>query len=379
MSNTLHRRDWLRQSTLATLGIGISLGSLANEEGITRNFGTEKGLINLGSNENPYGISPRSRQAIIDMIPFSNRYSFNIPSLKSCRSYFAKYFGVYPDNILLTAGSGVVLDLSTRFFYKPGGNIVTVEPTFFILPNLARKLGMTVNAVPVGEDRGVDLPAMMQAVNSDTQLIYIVNPNNPTGTVLLPQKLRQFCAEASAKTPVLIDEAYMDFLDPPYNESMIPQAVQNPNLLITRTFSKIHGMAGLRLGCVISHPSRIKELEQNLFNETQIGISDLTLAAGMASIQDEAHRNTCKQKIAAAREFTTRSLESMGLHCIPSHANFLLFSLSDFTGNFANYMLTQNILLRSNEYLGQKWCRVSIGTMEEMQQFIRVMKQTWKP
>ncbi|HTQ27408.1 MAG TPA: histidinol-phosphate transaminase, partial [Puia sp.] len=355
------------------------LNALTNEEGMTRNAGSDKGMINLGSNENPYGISPKARQAIIELLPLANRYSFNIPSLKTCRSTLAKFHGLSSENILLTAGSGIVLDLGVRYFYKPGGNIVTAEPTFFILPNTAKKLGLGVNAVPVGRDRGLDLDAMMSAINQDTQLIYIVNPNNPTGTVLMPSTLKSFCIEASKKTAIMIDEAYMDFLDAPYNESMIPLAASNPNVLVTRTFSKIHGMAGLRMGYVIGHPSRIRQLEDNYFNESQIAICNLTLAAGMASLQDEGHRQLCKQKNAAAREYTVKSLEAMNLHCIPSYTNFLLFSLDGFTGNFAEYMLTQNIILRSNEYLGEKWCRVSIGTMEEMQQFMKVMHQTWQP
>ena len=379
MSTSINRRNWLKQSSLATLGLGLSLHSLGNEEGLPRNFGTDKGLINLGSKENPYGISPKSRQAIIDMLPLANRYSFNIPSLKNCRSTLARFYGVSSENILLTAGSGVVLDLAVRYFYKPSGNVVTAEPTFFILPNTARRLGLIVNAVPVGKDRGLDLESMLGAINSDTRLIYVVNPNNPTGTFLTPAAMKGFCTEASKKAPILIDEAYMDFLDAPDNESMIPLAASNPNIMVTRTFSKIHGMAGLRMGFVISHPSRIKELEQDLFNESQIAICNLTLAAAMASLPDEAHRQLCKQKNASARDYTVRSLEAMNLHCIPSCTNFLLFSLSGFTGNFSDFMLTQNIILRSNEYLGEKWCRVSIGTMEEMQQFIKVMNQNWKP
>jgi histidinol-phosphate aminotransferase len=379
MSTAINRRNWLKQSSLATLGLGLSLRSLGNEEGMTRNFGSEKGLINLGSNENPYGISPKTRQAILEMLPLANRYSFNIPNLKNCRASIAKYYGVSSENILLTAGSAVVLDLAVRFFYKPNGNVITADPTFFVLPNVARKLGLGVNAVPVGKDHGLDLEAMLSAINNDTQLIYIVNPNNPTGTVLSPPTLKTFCLEAAKKTAILIDEAYIDFLDAPFNESMVPQAIENPNILVTRTFSKIHGMAGLRMGFVIGHASRIKQLEEGFFNESQIAICNLTLAAALASIQDEAHRQLCKQKNAAARDFTTRSLEAMDLHCVPSYTNFLLFSLNGFTGNFSDFMLTQNILLRSNEYLGEKWCRVSIGTMEEMQQFIKVMNQTWKP
>jgi histidinol-phosphate aminotransferase len=219
---------------------------------------------------------------------------------------------------------------------------------------------------------------MLGAINTDTQLVYVVNPNNPTGTLLKPASVKQFCQEAAKKTTVLVDEAYLDFIDPPDNESMIPLAISDPNVLVTRTFSKIHGMAGLRMGYVISHPSRIQQLEKTYFTESQIAICNLTLAAALASLQDEQHRVESKQKNAAARDYTFNALQSMNISCIPSHTNFMLFHLGNYPGNFAEFMLKKNIILRSNEYLGEKWCRVSIGTMDEMQQFIKVMKQEWK-
>jgi histidinol-phosphate aminotransferase len=380
MSSSIKRRDWFKQTSFAALGLGLSLPSFANDiEGLPRKkFDSEKAVVNLSSNENPYGMSPKAKQAIIEMIPSANRYSFNISSLKDCRTTIAKYYGVDEENILLTAGSGVVLDLVPRFLYKPNTNIVAADPTFFILPATAKKIGFDVKLVPVDSGRGIDLPAMLGAINNDTQLVYLVNPNNPTGTLLKPFAMKQFCEEASKKTAVLIDEAYLDFLDAPDNESMIPLAAKNPNVMVTRTFSKIHGLAGLRMGYIISHPSRIKQLEQSVFTESQIAISDLTLAAALASIQDEQHRVQCKQKNAAARDYTIRSLKEMNIHAIPSVTNFILFPLGKYEGNFADFMLTKNIYLRSNTYFGEKCCRVSVGTMEEMQQFIKVMKENWK-
>ncbi|HVM86667.1 MAG TPA: histidinol-phosphate transaminase, partial [Puia sp.] len=261
MPSSIKRRDWFKQTSFAALGLGLSFRSFAEDvEGLPqKNFDSQRGIINLSSNENPYGISPKSKQAIIEMIPSASRYSFNIESLKDCRATIAKYYGVEEENILLTAGSSIVLDFSARFFYKPGGNLVTADPTFFILPATAKKIGYSVNAVPVGADRVINLSGMLSAINNDTQLIYLVNPNNPTGTLLKPDVMKNFCQEASKKSPVLIDEAYLDFLDAPDNESMIPLAAKNPNILVTRTFSKIHGMAGLRIGYVVSHPSRIKQ------------------------------------------------------------------------------------------------------------------------
>lgn len=138
-------------------------------------------------------------------------------------------------------------------------------------------------------------------------------------------------------------------------------------------------MAGMRMGFVISHPDRIKQLEQALFNESQVAISNLTLAAALASLQDEEHRAYCKQKNATSRDYAFKSLKEMKFDPIPSVTNFILFPIgNDYEGNFADFMLTKNIYLRSATYFGQKCCRVSVGTLDEMQQFIKVMKETWK-
>src|SRR5579871_1615514 len=155
MSTTLRRRDWLKQSSFAALGLGFGLPAIAKTELSRRSTGfynTETTLINLGSNENPYGISPKAKQAIIDTIPISNRYAFNIPDLMGFRATLAKFYNVAPENVLLTAGSSIVLDLFPRYYFKQGGNVVTASPTFFLLPDCAKKIGFSVNAVPVGDD-----------------------------------------------------------------------------------------------------------------------------------------------------------------------------------------------------------------------------------
>jgi histidinol-phosphate aminotransferase len=380
----MRRRDFFKNSTLTTLGLGISLHSFSHSSfydpsGLPQKTpDNNNGLINLSSNENPHEIPPLAKQAIIDAIPFSNRYSFNLPQFKEARKTIAQYYGVGPENILLTSGSAIVLDYTVRYFYKPGANLVTAEPTFFVLPRTAADLGYSLKKIPVDQNRQIDLAGMLNSIDSNTQLIYLVNPNNPTGVALKPGPIKDFLREAAKKSVTLIDEAYLDFLSAPDNESMIPLAAADPNIMVTRTFSKIHGMAGLRIGFVISHADRIRQLEKNYFGESQVAISDLSLAAALASLKDEDHRASVKKKIIAAREYTIQSLKNLNIDAIPSVTNFILFPLGKYEGNFAEFMLTKGIYLRSNTYLGEKFCRVSVGTMEEMQQFIKVMKENWK-
>lgn len=368
-----NRRTWLKQTGLAGLGLGLSLRSLGNEEGLLRSYGMNKGLVNLGSNENPYGISPLARQAINEMMGEANRYQYNVPSLQSFRKQLAAYFGMESDHIAVTAGSGEGLNLMARFYHGKG-NIVTANPTFAILPSRAKKLGTKVIEVPLTAEKVHDLPAMLSAITPETVLVYIVNPANPTATLLNADALRNFCMEASKKAAVLVDEAYIDFLDNPQKETMAGLIDKNPNVMVMGTFSKIHGMAGLRIGYILGQPSVIKSLEDRHFGSTQNCISNLSMAAAMASLTDKEHMKVSKLKNAAARDYTYNELRKMNFQCYPSYTNFLFFNMGKYPGDISQDMLAHNILVRSNTYADGKWCRVSVGTTDEMKLFISTLK-----
>jgi histidinol-phosphate aminotransferase len=369
---SINRRDWLRQSSLAALTLGFSLPSMANEEGITRNYGMANGLINLGSNENPYGMSPKARAALMDMLGEHNRYQFNVPLFNDFRAKLGAHYGVGDENILVTAGSGDALIQLARYYNK--GALVAATPTFATLPNTAKKLGTKVVEIPLTAEKTHDLPAMLRAIDNQTQAVYICNPANPSSTILSPTALKDFCTEASKKATVIIDEAYIDFLNPPDNVSMIGLVATNPNIVVVRTFSKIHAMAGMRIGFVVAHPDTIRAMDQINFAGTQMTVSTLTMAAALASLKDEEHRQSCKEKNAAARTYTIEALKNLGYKPINSYTNFVFFPLGNYAGNFSEDMLKRNVLLRSNRYPDGQWGRVSLGTMDEMKQFIGLMK-----
>lgn len=375
MSYTVNRRDWLKKSSLAALGLSIGLPSMANEEGLLRDFGMEAGLINLGSNENPYGISPKAKEAILSLLPDANRYQFNVPRVTDFRKELGEYYGVGANQILLTGGSGEALALLARHFNK--GNLVSADPTFATLPNTAKKIGTKVIEVPLTADKVHDLPAMLRAIDNNTAMVYICNPANPTTTIVSPTALKEFCIAASKKAVVVVDEAYIDFLDAPDNESMIVLLANHPNVLIVRTFSKIHAMAGMRVGFVIGHPTLIAEMEKNYFSNSRFAVSTLAMTAAMASLKDETHRQTCKNKNAEVRNYMQSELKKMGLRCIPSYTNFLFVSLGNYSGDFAADMLKENFVLRSSVYPDGKWARISLGTQNEMQSLVQVMRKHW--
>ena len=366
------RRQWLQQSSLALLGLGISFKSMGNEEGLKRIAGIENGLINLGSNENPYGISAKAKQAILDMMGETNRYPFNVASLQSAKKTLGDYYKVSEDQVLITAGSGEGLAMLARHFNK--GNIVTADITFGVLPNTAKKVGTKVIEIPLTKEKVHDLPAMMKAINSETQLVYICNPANPTATIVDANALKNFCEETSKKTVVLIDEAYNEFLDNAGSQSMIPLIEKNPNILVIKTFSKIHAMAGLRIGFIIGHPSLIKKLQPDYFQSSQLAVSVLSLNAAMASLNDEPHKAMSKQKNEAARKYAMDELKKMGIDYIPSYTNFIFYPVKKYNGDYAADMFDKHkIILRSNKYSDGQWARVSIGTLDEMKQFIQVL------
>jgi histidinol-phosphate aminotransferase len=366
------RRQWLRQTSLATLGLGFSFRSMGNEDGLTKLLNTNTTLINLGSNENPYGISLKARQAILDMMGETNRYQFNVASLQSFEKTIGEYYKVDENQVAVTAGSGEGLALLARHFNK--GNIVTADITFGILPNTAKKIGTKVIEVPLTKDKVHDLPAMLKAINNETQLVYICNPANPSSTIVDSSALKSFCEEASKKTVVLVDEAYNEFMDNGSAQSMINIVDKNPNVLVIKTFSKIHAMAGLRIGFIIGHSSLISKLQSNYFQSSIMCINNLAMAAAMASLNDEEHKKTSKQKNDEAKKYTIAELKKLGIDAVPSFTNFIFFPIKKYKGNYAEDMLDKHkIILRSNQYPDGQWARVSVGTMDEMKQFIQAI------
>ena len=367
------RRQWLQQSSLALVGLGFSFKSMANEEGFRRLTGIENGVINLGSNENPYGISAKAKQAILDMMGETNRYQFNVASLESFKKTIGDYYKVGENQVLVTAGSGEGLALLARHFNK--GNIVAADITFGVLPNTAKKVGTKVIEVPLTKEKVHDLPAMLKAINNETQLVYICNPANPSSTIVEHSALKSFCEEASKKTVVLLDEAYNEFMENGADKSMINIIDKNPNVLVIKTFSKIHAMAGLRIGFIIGHPSLISKLQPNYFQSSTMCISNLSMAAAMASLADEDHTKMSKQKNDSAKKYTVDELKKLGIDVFPSYTNFIFFPVKKYKGNYAEDMFGKHkIILRANQYADGQWARVSIGTIDEMKKFIEVAR-----
>ncbi|MFQ6603502.1 histidinol-phosphate transaminase [Flavobacterium sp. C3NV] len=366
MSN---RRNWLKQIGLGAVGLGFcQFEAFANpsKEYLLPNF--DKSPILLRSNENPYGPSPLARIAMTKSINNSNRYAWNIyPELITA---IAKKNNVLDNNILLGAGSTEILDLVLQYSSLNKGNFIIAENTFDYWTSPSEKLGIKKIAVPLTKDKKHDLTAMLQAIDSDTKMIYICNPNNPTGTICDREKLVSFVKEATKKAIVFVDEAYIDFTK---EQSLSDLVIDNKNLIITKTFSKMYGLAGARVGYAIANATTIDSLNI-LKSSPGLSISKVSTVAAIASLNDEKFIQEVYAKNEEAKKYTIDQLTQLNLTCIPSYSNFIYFSLENYKKDFFKQLELNNIIGTKIYEENGKWSRITIGTMKEMQQFIEAIK-----
>jgi len=219
----------------------------------------------------------------------------------------------------------------------------------------------------------LDLDAMEKAVDDNTVLVYVCNPNNPTATVVDNAKLRSFVERVSKKVTVFVDEAYIDYLPDPQGTTLIPMVNNGTNVIIARTFSKLYGFAGLRLGYVATQPEIIKKL--GLYTEASMSISTTTLQAAIASYQDRTFLDAALQKTIASKEYLYSVLKKEGYTYVPSSTNFVLFPIKMDGKQFTDEMMKRSVGVRFWKFNNQDWCRVSIGRMDEMEAFAAAFKE----
>lgn len=365
-----NRRNWLKQIGLGTIGLGIiPFETFANSETEVYSFPkTDNAPILLRSNENPYGPSPLARIAMQKSINNSNRYGWDF--LPKLISSIAKKNNVSDNNILLGAGSTEILDLVLQYSALQKGNFILAETTFNYWTFASEKLGIKKITVPLTADKKHDLPAMLQAIDSDTKMIYICNPNNPTGTICEREKLISFINEASKKAIVFVDEAYIDFTK---EESLSQLVTENKNLIVTKTFSKMYGLAGARIGYAVAAASTIEELSI-LKSSPNLSVSVVSAAAAMASLEDTKFIQEVQSLNEEVKKYTIEQLTKLNLKCIPSYSNFIYFSLDNYKNDYFKQLENHNIEGTKIYEENGKWTRITIGTMKEMQQFIAAIK-----
>lgn len=387
-NSNMNRRKWLKSGALLTGGLSFLPGAwnklsafapASNDVAFnTCNIDQQIALnappelkARLFANENPFGPGDKAKKALSEALAISYMYPFmNVRQLgaKICATENIKEL-----NLMMAAGSSPIILAAAMHFAKGGGNMITGETSYDDLPGKFKRFGGTVINVPLTADYKLDLDAMEKKIDGNTALIYICNPNNPTATVLDPDKLRAFCERVSAKVPVFVDEAYIDYLDDPKGYSMIDCVRKGSNLIVARTFSKLHGFAGLRVGYGIGQPNLIDKLDQ--YTSGDICISATSASAALASYDDAEYLKGALQKTNASKEFLYSVLKQEGYEYIPSAANFVMFPLKMEGNRFTQEMMKRGVGIRNWRLNGKDWCRVSIGRMEEMKAFAEAFKQ----
>lgn len=365
----INRRNWLKQLGIGVSGIGLAqLNIFASPTADFFESLAGEATINLNSNENPYGPSPLARAAMAKSINSSNRYNWQLTT--DLVESLAKKNKVSAENILIGAGSTEIIDLVVRLSAATKGNLVTANPSYDNWIFTAKKLGLQAIKVPLNANKELNLEAMLQAINSDTRLVYVCNPNNPSGTICAYNQLLNFINEASKKAIVLVDEAYLDFSK---ETSLGPLVLGNKNLIVVKTFSKLHGLAGARIGYAIGNATTLEQLGA-LQSWVSGSISVVSAAAAAASLTDEKFMAETTALNEQVKKYSIEQLKQLNLACIPSHANFLYFSLANYKQDYFQKLSSNNIIgTRIYEEAGL-WTRITIGTREEMERFIGVVR-----
>jgi histidinol-phosphate aminotransferase len=341
---------------------------------VAREFGLDEAkIIKLASNENPLGMPESAKQAMQKAVADLGRYpDSNGFDLKAAVT--AKY-GVPPEWVTLGNGSNDILELAAHAFVQPQQSVIYAQYSFAVYPLATQAVGARAIEVPA-KNFGHDLVAMAKAINADTRLIFIANPNNPTGTYLPAKEIEAFLKGVPQHVVVVLDEAYNEYLPAELQYDSIAWVKQYPNLLVSRTLSKAYGLAGLRIGLGIAQPGLT-----DLLNRIRqpFNVNSLAQAAAIAALNDrEFLQKSAKVNSDGYRQLT-QAFDAMDLEYVPSYGNFVLFRVGKDDGAGARVniaLLKQGVIVRPvGNYGLPQWLRVSIGLPEENAAFIEALKK----
>jgi histidinol-phosphate aminotransferase len=343
---------------------GKPISELAREMGLA-----ESEIVKLASNENPLGVSPLAREAIEAALAELSRYpDGNGFELKQA---LARRYGIAMDHMVLGNGSNDVLDLAARAFLTPEDDAVYSQHAFAVYPLAVQAIGARGIEVPA-RDYGHDLEAMAGAVTPKTRVLFIANPNNPTGTFVEALELERFLAAVPRHVLVVLDEAYNEYLAPELQFDTLGWLARFPNLVVTRTFSKVYGLAGLRVGYAFAAPE-----VADLMNRVRepFNVNSVALAAAAAALDDvEFVRKSFELNRSGMRQITA-GLSALGLQFIPSYGNFVSFRVADASGVYQRLLRSGVIVRPIGGYGMPDHLRVSIGLESENARFLESLAQ----
>ena len=326
-------------------------------------------IVRLSANENPYGPSPNALKAMTNSFGLSCRYPDEHNNVLIDK--VAKLNGVDHEQILLGDGSGEILKLCAETFTgKERGTLVAPDPTFEAILNNAKANGAEVVKVPLNSTFAHDLPKMHAATKSG--LIYICNPNNPTASITPKDELRDFIAKTPRETMILVDEAYFHYADSPDYESVIPLVKEHPNLVVSRTFSKIYGMAGLRCGYCVAQKEAIDRMRSNQMWDS---VNIMALAAASASLDDTDQVPNGQRLNSETKTFVISELQRMGHKTIPSQANFIMFDCKKPVVPLIKTLKERSVHVGRLFPALPNHMRLTIGKKSEMEIFLETFRE----
>ncbi len=367
----MRRRDFIKTGTVAGTGaLGVSANPLsAMMAGPGRR--TTNGAVRLNSNENPLGISPAAKDAVIEAITLANRYPAeqNAALVKK----LAAAHEVGEDQIVLGAGSAEVLQMAVQAFRAPRAKLVMADPTYEAVTNYQRTEAYELVKVPITGSYEHDLDAMRSEAESSGHpaLVYLCNPNNPTATITPSKEIDSWIADAPEHVFFLCDEAYIEFVEDERMWTSLPWIEKKRNVLVVRTFSKIYGLAGLRIGYGVAHRDTTARL---IDFASRNNINQLAIAAASASFQDEALVAKSLEVNREARVTVEATLDELGLDRMPTQANFFMHRINGDQATYRNRMAEAGFLVGRDFPPKLDWSRLSFGLPEDMERFSEALR-----
>ena len=371
----MRRRDFIRAGTLSGLVAGTGALSVSSNplSALVAAPGrrTSDDKVRLNSNENPLGISPAAKDAVLEAITVANRYPSDQQAVLV--SQLAAAHEVSESQIVIGTGSAEVLQMAVQAYAAPRAKLVMADPTYEAVTNYQRTEAYELVKVPLTSNYEHDLGRMREATESSGHpaLVYLCNPNNPTATVTPSAAIDEWIAEAPEHIFFLSDEAYIEYVEDERMWSSLPWISKKRNVLVVKTFSKIYGMAGLRIGYGIAHPDTAARLTDfaSRNNANQIAI-----AAAGASFQDEQLMKKSREVNRQSREMVEATLDELGLERMPTQANFLMHRISGDLATYRNRMADAGFLVGRDFPPKLDWNRLSFGLPEDMGRFCDTLR-----
>lgn len=365
----LSRRNFVRMAG----GVASALTALPLNAEILKSLdaaqeATPRSPVRLDSNENPYGPSPHAVEAMRNAVVTANRYPFREYSAFSER--IASMHNVQRDRVLLGCGSSEILRVAAVAMLGPGKKFVQASPTFETAEQYAKLAGAQVISVALDQRFAHDVDKMLAQTDATAALVYICNPNNPTGSLTPRDALESFIAKLPSTTTVLIDEAYHHYaLQSPGYSSFLDRPIEDERIIVSRTFSKVYGLAGMRLGYAIATPKLIAQLRPYV---TPVNVNETVLRGAVAALDDTSYVQDCVRKNDAARQEFANQAAMRGLKPISTSANFVMMDVHRPTKQVIEHFRKNNVLI-GREFPPLETCiRVTFGKPEEMREFWRV-------